>query len=318
MKRIIVIFVMLVAAVAVLITGCNPWRNVGEIIYLDEEVYVYEEELPAESVVGVSESRVAPRGRGNRRRIDEFEYRIVRVAQVPPVDVAGTEVQANDILIEGDVAYVVYNTAGDRFRGALQVVDFRRPGHPVITTEIGLPSADVNAIMVTDTDVYIAGAWDPDDITDYDPANPDRAFIARIGLDELGDITAADISANKVILHSFAATGIAIKGDSLFVSTGALNGELEILTSSLGQTTSVAYGDLRDIEAYRGGVIALQGTDNSGLSDGRVLPWDRTARRRPSSSLRTSAHRRRRPPLKYMATSTPSSVSLRPAFRLST
>jgi len=33
----------------------------------------------------------------------------------------------------------------------------------------------------------------------------------------------------------------------------------------------VAYGDLRDIEAYRGGVIALQGTDNSGLLDGRVL-----------------------------------------------
>jgi hypothetical protein len=119
--------------------------------------------------------------------------------------------------------------------------------------------------------VYIAGAWDPDYITDYDPAEPDRAFIAKIAISELKSIDAATIDQRKVILDSYAATGIAIKDSNVFVSTGALDGELEILTTELEASNSVAYGDLRDIEAYRGGVIALQGTDNSGLTDGRVL-----------------------------------------------
>ena len=271
MKRTIVIFVMLVAAVAVLITGCNPWRNVGEIIYLDEEVYVYDEELPAGSVMDVSENRVAPRGRENRRRVDEFEYRILHVAQAPSVEVGASTVQANDIVIVDTEAYVVYNTAGNVFAGALQVIDFTRPEHPVITTEIALPHADVNAIAVTDSDIYIAGAWDPDFIANYADNAPDRAFIAKIALDELSRIDADAVDQRKVILDSFAATGIAIKGDTVFVSTGALDGELEILNSNLGLVDFVAYGDLRDIEAYRGGVIALQGTDNSGLLDGRVL-----------------------------------------------
>jgi len=270
MKRTMTAIALVAIAAGFLLTACDPLGNVGDIKYLTEEVYVYEEQVPDVP----SESRVEPRGRGNRKQVDDFEYEILRVAQVLPVEVGSSSVQANDIVFSGSNAYVVYNTAGDVFAGALQVIDFSNPRYPVITTEIGLPHADVNAVAVTNEDVYIGGAWDPDFITGYDAGDPDRAFIAKIALADLGTVTADEIDAGKVILDSFVATGIAVDGNDVFVSTGALDGELEILDTDLVQTGFAAYSDLRDIEIFRGGVVALQGTQDSGLLEGRVLTVD--------------------------------------------
>lgn len=272
MKQKLIVLSALVTGLILGLTSCGPLFNRGDIEYFDDdEVFVYEEELPSGSVVP-SDSRVESRGRGNRRRIDEFEYRILRVAQVQPVVVDGSTVQANDIVIDGDEAFVVYNTAGDPYAGALQVVNFQRPTRPVITTEIALPFADVSAVAVTETHIYIGGAWDPDNIPNYDPANPGkRAFVARITRDNLNRMSAQDISDLKVILDSYVTTGIALRGDTVFVSTGADGGELVILSSDLSDSEPAAFADLRDVETYHGGVVALQGTDFSGEPSARVL-----------------------------------------------
>jgi hypothetical protein len=269
MKRTILIAGMVIAAVGLLLTACEPFGNVGDIEYMAQEIYVYEEEIPAD----LAESRVASRAAGGRPRVDDFEYRIVQVARIPAVVVEGVTTQANDVVIHGDIAVIIYNTAGNVFAGAIQVVDISTPRYPVITAEIGLDGMDVNAVHVTDTDIYIAGAADPDTIIGYMPFN--RAFIARISRAGLATATKLTITADRVILTSFAANGIATKGDALFVTTGAWGGELEILdTEELTQTLGpFAYDDLRDIEAYHGGTIALQGTDSEGAGQttGRVL-----------------------------------------------
>jgi len=262
--------ILLLAAVAVL-TSCSLIDSRRGIDYMDEVVDVYNEdvtELP-------SESRVVPRGRDRHKKVEDFEYEIRWVARVLPVDVGGQTVQANDVVIQGKIAVITYNTAGDPFDGALQVIDLSDPSRPVITAEFGLANSDVNAVLVTKDDIYIAGAADPDSIPDYDAANPDRAFIVRIARADLATLDGATIEAGRVILDGFAATGIAEKDGTLFVSTGALNGELEILDTALAQTIGpFAYGDLRDIESYHGGAIALQGTDESGEATGRVLVFD--------------------------------------------
>jgi hypothetical protein len=257
MKRTILAVTLVAAAVGFLFTACEPFGNAGDIEYMAEEVYVYEEEIPTD----ITENRVAPRAKGGRNRVDDFEYRIVRVAQIPPVVVEGVTTQANDVVISGDIAVIAYNTRGDVFAGAIQVVDISNPRYPVITTEIALDGMDVNAVDVTDTYIYIAGAADPDTIVGYVPF--DRAFIARIPRADLATITDTTIALDRVILTSFAANGITLKGDTVFVTTGAVDGELEILSAALVADTGITgYNDLRDVEEYHGGVIALQGTYN--------------------------------------------------------
>lgn len=276
MKRVSVVFgVSLICALMVL--GCGQLENVGDIEYFDEEeVFLYEEEESEGSAsIGARGVRL-----GNRRRVTSFDYRVLRVAQIQPVTVDGKDAQANDILIDGNDMFVAYNTAfdaaaSDQFAGALQVVDIRLAVRPVITTEVALPEADVTALAVTSTDLYIGGAWNPDDIAGY--SAPNRAFIVKIPRSELGTVTADYIKENRVILDSYVTTGIAIKDDRVFASTGADLGKLIVLDSDLEIVASADFEDVRDIETYRRGVIGLQGTFDSDLTVGRVFGADTNA-----------------------------------------
>lgn len=257
---------LLVAAVMVLSScGLNPQTS-GISYYDEEEVFVYEE-TPADASVRGGEATA--RFAFGRRRFENFRYRFFRVAQTQAVTVGSQDVQANDIVIDGEQAFVTYNYAldpveDDFWAGALQVIDFSsNPRRPRIIVELGLPHADVNAIAVTSDYVYIAGAWDPNRITDY--TSPDRAFVARIARSELASVTEEDIDAGKTILPGFAANGVTVSGDTVYVSTGATQGGLQILSADLELQSSVdadgatAYTDLRDVESYEGGVVVLQG-----------------------------------------------------------
>ncbi len=64
----------------------------------------------------------------------------------------------------------------------------------------------MNAVLVTDSDIYIAGAANPDSIAGYDAAEPDRAFIAKIARSALADLDGTTVEASRTILDSFAAT----------------------------------------------------------------------------------------------------------------
>jgi len=228
MNRAILVLVGVVAATLVAtMASCDLSGSSAGIVYMNMVVDVY-----AEGAVSPVDSRAVPRGRNNLKKVEDFEYEIRQVASVLPVEVGGQTVQANDVVIHDDIAVITYNTAGDPFVGAIQVIDVSSPTRPEITVEIGLPNSDVNAVLVTDTDIYIAGAANPDSIPGYDAGNPDRAFIARIARADLATVDGATIETGRVILDGFAATGIAEKDGDLFVSTGALNGELEILDSA--------------------------------------------------------------------------------------
>jgi hypothetical protein len=262
------------AAVALLVvlSSCQVGSSDDAIVYLNQEVYLYEETEPGNP----APAGVVDTARNKSRRVEDFRYRLIRVAQVVPVQVQGVEVQANDLLLVDDHLYVSYNSAGAEFAGALQVIDIANQRNPRVVVEIGLPDADVNAVAVDGSAIYIAGAWDPDAVTfpEFDPVENDRAFVARIDMDELSAITPDQIADRKVILPSYASTGVAVGDSHVYVSTGALDGEVMVLDTDLTPVATANLedrGDFRDIEVYHGGAIALQGTDNSGLANGRVV-----------------------------------------------
>lgn len=69
----------------------------------------------------------------------------------------GQTVQATDVQIEGDIVYATYNTAGEVFRGALQLIDVSDPATPVLLQEARLYSSEANRVQVQGDYVYVAG-----------------------------------------------------------------------------------------------------------------------------------------------------------------
>ncbi|MCP4448035.1 MAG: hypothetical protein GY811_22275 [Myxococcales bacterium] len=69
----------------------------------------------------------------------------------------GQSVQATDILIADNIVYATYNTAGESFRGALQLIDISDPEVPVLLQEARLYNSEANRVQVQGDYIYVAG-----------------------------------------------------------------------------------------------------------------------------------------------------------------
>jgi len=130
--------------------------NNKEITMVGDTVYFYEEE--ADSLGKTTAFAPIPMPRKKK----DIGYDVVLAARIPSVMVDGFKVQANDIVIKGNKAFIAYNFAGEPFRGAIQVVDIKHKGKPEIEEEILLPSMDVNALYIDGDYLIFGGAADPD------------------------------------------------------------------------------------------------------------------------------------------------------------
>jgi hypothetical protein len=209
---------------------------------------------------------------------DGGEYNIVQVAHIPAPEIAARDnatVQANDIIVDqsGHNAYIAYNYQGDPWMGALQIVDVRDKDAPVITTEIQFAHQDINALDLDGNDLMIAGAADPAVSGSF------RSFVTRLNLQTL-DVT--EMSENVVGLPSYASTGVARHSNRYYVGVGALNGSIQMLDMDLNPVGEWTRGDIRDVDHFDGGVIALAGNTDSGVNTGDVIIARTTAFESPT------------------------------------
>ena len=164
---------------------------------------------------GVSGVQVAAKSADER----VIGVRLTQVATVAAPTVDGHVVQANDIEISGNTALVAYNFAGDVFAGAVQAIDFSHPEHPVLVSEVLYRHADVNAVTLQGSDVFIGLA--SDDATLSTPALVERLKLTGgSGLSQTGQ---------WVDLPSWAVTDLAVHGDDVAAGVGAQNGGVALL-----------------------------------------------------------------------------------------
>ena len=192
---------------------------------------------------------------------DENEYSLIRVAHIPPISIEGKTVQANDILIEGNKAYIAYNYAGDDCVGAIQIVDIGTSDKPAILEEVKFANMDVNVLYFQGNTVLFGGQTDPE-IWGF------KSYIAALNPNE---ILIDDIIASVKGLSSHATSGIARHGNNYYVGVGAQNGELEILNSNLDNEDTLLIDDIRDVEPYQSGVILVAGTTDNANQNGAVI-----------------------------------------------
>jgi hypothetical protein len=191
----------------------------------------------------------------------DIGVQLTLVGTVRPPEVDGIIVQANDVDIDGNRAVVSYNTAGDVFAGAVQVIDFSKPDRPRVISEVLYRDADVNAVALLGNHLYAGMASD-------DPALTSPALLEEL------DLTGANLSQTGVWvdLPSWACTDLAVHGDGVVASVGALGGGVAFLRRGAGLELA-GFAPQFDVRSVAMDVDAAMGVGGGeGILERRVLP----------------------------------------------
>lgn len=183
------------------------------------------------------------------------------VGTVRPPEVDGVVVQANDVDIDGSRAVVSYNTAGDVFAGAVQVIDFSQPEHPRIISEVLYRDTDVNAVALLGNHLYTGMASD-------DPSLSSPALFEEL------DLTGSNLSQTGVWvdLPSWACTDLAVHGEGVVASVGALGGGVAFLQRGSGLELA-GFAPQFDARGVAMDVDAAMGVGGGqGVLERRLLP----------------------------------------------
>ncbi|MDD3268515.1 MAG: Ig-like domain-containing protein [Syntrophomonadaceae bacterium] len=197
-----------------------------------------------------------------------FEYDIRYVAQVMPVTVDSVTVdgqetpqtvtvQANDLLIDENRAFVSYNYRGATFAGAVQIIDISDAEKPRALNELKFNNMDINAVCYDKelNQLLFGGGADPSVF-----GTGQTSFIARVNVD---NITVDDIINSITPLPSSCVTSISKQGNQYYVGVGAHNGAVVVLDGNMQQVGVRNINDVRDIESDGQGFVAL----TAGLKD---------------------------------------------------
>ena len=164
-----------------------------------------------------------PISQGNKDDDDDDDspagdYPLTLVLAVDPPIFGGTELlTATHVDISEGYAYVSYNTAGPRYRGAVDIIDIGNPNYPRLTARLFYTNADLNSVRFQNGFVYVGGGVNADLLETV----PSFAFVGKIPIDG----NRFDLS--NGITYGFqggnTTTDIAVQGNQLFASS-AING----------------------------------------------------------------------------------------------
>ncbi len=152
-----------IAIITALFTGCS------------DETTVFQDDLQEDVIVENNESRLEGSISYNKSGVlDIFEeealtnkmYRsskdrpagdfpLTLVAQVKsPIYQGRDNLTASHVFVEGNYAYVSYNTVGAEYFGALDIINISNPYSPRLTSRLFYLNADINAIYYENGYVY--------------------------------------------------------------------------------------------------------------------------------------------------------------------
>ena len=161
------------------------------------------------------------------------------VAEVAPPLVGDVQVQATNVHIEGNLAYVSYDIAGDEFSGGAYIIDISNPQQPVLLSEVTLKDTDYYSLTKSGNQLFLSGASLRDTLKS-------RAMVQAVQLSADGRQFVSDNG--LVDIPSFAATDIAADGQSLYVTTGAQNGGVaKVNAANLTQDAFYPLEDARSV-----------------------------------------------------------------------
>lgn len=178
-------------------------------------------------------------------------YPLALVAQVSPPSFSGAEnLTATDIHIDGDYAYISYNTAGGDYKGAVDIVNVSDPAAPRLTGRAYSYDKDLNAIHYINGYIYVVGGVD----AEKSALATANSVIIKVAAND-GRFDTSDLTYNYQ--EGFNANDALVANGSLYVTSGRDGYVTEFDTSSLEIVNEVPFQDLRSVVIKDGKYLVL-------------------------------------------------------------
>jgi hypothetical protein len=230
------------------------------VFYIVDEAYLNGHITVLNSPLEIAQTsqsvqKTSRRGKTKGDPVDDVALSLV--AETSAVTLANQTVQATDVALKENKAYISYNMAGDEFVGALQVVDLKKESSPSVLAEIIFEDIDINALYIKGNELYAVGAADPASRSISTPA-----VLIIVSLKHGIPQASIDI----IDLPSYAGTDVLVKNGYIFVTVGADGGGLVRLKESDPNSYSVDtdfiwIDDARSLAVEARLLGVLKGTD---------------------------------------------------------
>ncbi len=190
---------------------------------------------------------------GKSSKADEQagDYPLTLVAQISAPSYSGGEnLGATHIDMDGDYAYVSYNTVEDGYAGAIDIINVSDPNNPRLTGRLYYTNADVNAIAYDDGYVYAVGGFDSEKSVRADT----NSFVAKIAVSGGRFNLGAGIEYG--FQEGFNATDVKVFGNEVLVTSGGDGFLTSYNKADLEKLNDIPFTDLRSV-AVNGNKIAV-------------------------------------------------------------
>ncbi|MEB2784528.1 hypothetical protein [Algoriphagus persicinus] len=249
--------------------SCNdssdPIHNGSITINSDSQSLTTRVKMDNAGVIGLIDPN-APAGRIQEEATD---LPLVLVSQVDAPEFDGKKLRATHIDIDGNYAYVSYNTEGDTYLGAVDIFDITNIYSPVITEQAIFTDTDISSIEYKNGKLYLAAAVNIDKNAEVtSPAN--LITVAVSGGRFTSDFTYTS-------LPGFVATDLANTNSNTAVTSGN-DGVIGLYDASQTPGSSSEIEDLRavvfgsDKLAVLSGVSGVHILDPNSLSEVINIP----------------------------------------------
>ncbi len=210
------------------------------------------------------------------------DFHLNLVGQVSsPVFEGGSNLTATHVDHQGQYAYVSYNTVGETFAGAVDVIDLSNPTAPVLVSRMYMYNRDANVILYDNGYIYVLGSVDTEKVLDA----TERSFIAKIAVQD-GIIVLDNV--NYFYQKGNTATGITKIDNSFYVTSGSEGSIVKYDADTFSRSKEIAFNDLRFVASENGSLAILDGSTGISIMDTELNVLSRI---RTSSSFVEDAKR---------------------------
>lgn len=178
------------------------------------------------------------------------DYPLTLIAQIAtPTFENGENLAATHVALNGDYGYVSYNTVGEAFVGAVDVIDISDPYNPRLTSRVYFTNADLNSIAYDSGYVYVAGGVD----AEQSVTATSNSLVAKIAVSS-GRLNTSDITFG--FQEGDNATDVQVVDNIVYVTSGQEGFVVAYDKSDMTARNEAAFTDLRSI-AVNGADIAV-------------------------------------------------------------
>jgi hypothetical protein len=192
-------------------------------------------------------------GKRTLKAVDEpaGNYPLTLITQIsPPTYGPITSLTATHVFVEDDYAYVAYNTAGEDYSGAIDIINVADPNNPTVTSRVVYSNADINSLQYSNGFLYAVGGMDA--TSSFTALS--NSFITKI------PVFSGVMDTDAGVIYGFQAgdnaTDIVLDGNEAYVTSGK-DGTITVYdTNDLNIKKEEAFTDLRSL-AFDKNKVAL-------------------------------------------------------------